>query len=430
MCCQFAVILFILFYALPLYSSDSVLAELIGHWSGVSGSSRINQSAVIGAGFAKKDIGHKVESFEFDVASNGHITGHGVAFYWFNVSGTVPFAAANAHLDGNVRRVEFTIDGKVGGKGVFITSETAEKLPLVGPGKRQTIDAWNVFGPEPAKLDKGPDGLLLSSSVTNNQIGMTVEWKAKKEGLEIYAVETPSPNHSFVSSDVILFRARVLNKPQFDAQIDWKSEDGKKDKILSGVLNPLELKDSADYSRTPALKPNPPTAPDGRNGKLSYKVTAYLDEKVGEQASIIIEQDELDRLRQEYVDMMKRRVPQRNEFTQNGGQFNTGDYDWAIVKQEALDGYNIAVQAFAPNITGLNSAYRNPVHNARLPGSGKESRHIYGDALDFQTPSIGHTGPPNKNDWNILMKAAEKAKPAYTEPYDQSGAGHVHIDWR
>lgn len=291
------------------------------------------------------------------------------------------------------------------------------------------MDTWNVFGPNIAKLDNGPDGLILSSTATNKQLGMTVEWKAVKEGLEIYDVQTPSPNHSFISADAISFRARVLNSPQFDAKIDWKSEDGKMDNIMSGALNPSELRDNPDYSHEPVLKPNPPEATEGRKGKLSYKVTAYLEEKSGDQASIVIQQDELDQLRQEYVDMEKSRVPQRDEFTRDHRDYNFGDYSWAIVDQAVVDGYASIVKAFEPNQTSLNCAYRNPVHNAKIGGK-KESRHIYGDALDLQTPSIGHTGLPNKDDWNILLKASEKANPTYTEPYDQSGAGHVHIDWR
>lgn len=422
-------VLLFLLSASPLHAQTAVSRGLAGHWSGVSGSAKIAQGATIGAGFAKKDIGHRIESFEFDIDGNGRVTGHGIAVYWFNVSAAIPMIAANAHLDGNVRRIEFSIDGNVTEKGVFITSKAMEKLPLVSPGKRQIIDAWNVFGPEPAKLDNGLDGLFLGSSATNSQLEMTVEWKARKdEGkLTVYDINTPSPDNSFISTDEIGFRAKVTWAEQLNDRISWKGEDCREDNIDSGRLNPAGIQNSPYYS----AKPNSPAAPNGRGGKLSYRVTASVDADITEKEDmVIIAQDELDQLRQEYVDMNKTRVPQRDEFTHDNGQFNTGDYGWVIVKQEALDGYNTIVQAFAPNVANMNSAYRNPVHNAKLPGSASESRHIYGDALDLQTPSIGHSGPPTYEDWLKLKEATKTANPSFIEEYNQSGVGHVHVDWR
>lgn len=191
-------VLLVLLYFSPLHAETAISAEFVGHWRGVYGDSKIDQRAAIGAGFAQKDIGHKIESFEFNIDSGGRISGRGVASYWFNVSGTIPLAAANAHLDGGIKKVEFLIEGNIKNGGAFVTSKAVEKLTLINTGKHQLLEAWNVFGPWPAKLDKETDGLSLGSSATNEQLGMKLKWKAIKEGLQIYEIWTPGPNRSFI----------------------------------------------------------------------------------------------------------------------------------------------------------------------------------------------------------------------------------------
>ncbi len=348
--------------ASPLHGQTPVPQEYIGHWRGVSGSAELKQSAKIGAAFASKDIGHTVESFEFDIREDGSITGHGVALYWFNVSAVanlmVTTVAPQAYLEGKVKRIEFTIEGKANPDGVVMHSKVEGRLALISAGKKTSIEAWNLFGASPALLRSDGGEQVIGWSGTVGDQGMRLEWHAVKGwALEIYEISTPGPDYSFISTDQLLFRARVNGSPQMTAKIGWRSEDGKVDKIDSGSLQPSELKESPDYPATPPLKPAPPPAPNGRQGRLSYKISASA-EGGGDisKAAATIQQDELDQLRQEYVDMRKSHVPQRNEFTRDGRQFNTGDYRWAMVKQVASDGYATIVQAFAPNVTNLNSA--------------------------------------------------------------------------
>lgn len=382
-----------------------------------------------------KDIGHECEVFEFDIKPDGTIRGHGVVSYWFNVSVPVnlivTYAHLSAHLENKIKKIKLTIDGEVRNGKVFIESKTQEKLPLLySDGKRVSQGAWNVFSGNPARLSKENERMSMGWNGVIKGLGMNLEWKAIKEGLVIYEVKTPSPNDSFISTDALVFRGRVEGSSSLSEKIVWKSEDGRVDKVDSGSLNPEELKDSPDYPKMPPLKPNPPAVSLGREGRLSYKVTASVDQgDTKEEASVLIQQDKLDQARQEYVDMKKKQVPAREEFTQESGIYNTGDYTWSIVNPRMIAGYQTISKNYAPHPARINSAYRNPSRNTRI-GGAKESRHIYGDAVDIQTVAIGHIGPPTRADWEKLEKIAEERHPSYIEKYEESGAGHVHVDWR
>lgn len=258
----------------------------------------------------------------------------------------------------------------------------------------------------------------------------TVEEKEHKKNLIIYEVRTPSPAYSFISTDELMFRAKVEGFPEINKKIFWKSEDGKVDQIDSSTLNPANFNGGPDYSIEPPLKPRPPEALNGRNGRLSYKIIAiFNDGNDQSQASVLIRQDKLDQLRQEYVDMGKKIVPNRGIFIKGGGIYNTGDYAWAIASASIKKGYEVIAKNYAPYPARINSGYRNPVRNFRVGGQ-KESRHIYGDALDIQTVSIGHSGPPNKRDWSKLVEIVRTIPGSWIEPFEQSKAGHVHVDWR
>ena len=76
----------------------------------------------------------------------------------------------------------------------------------------------------------------------------------------------------------------------------------------------------------------------------------------------------------------------------------------------------------------INSGYRNPYKNAHIPGSSKESQHIYGYAADIGVRDFNNDGVTNKDDWDILAEAA-KSNGACIEPYRYTGTW-VHMDWR
>lgn len=175
-----------------------------------------------------------------------------------------------------------------------------------------------------------------------------------------------------------------------------------------------------------------------RGGAPAYRVTptvninGYTDQDVVE-----IEQDEMDRCRQEYTsdDFNQNHVPGRSEFINGGGsahfsfsEINTGDYSWAIftIFQNLEDvrtnyGYPMPV----------NSGYRNPVKNrCRLdPPGAPESRHIYGDAADIDVRDNDGDGDL-ADDSAALRQAAYNAAASYVREYPERNYSHVHMDWR
>ena len=102
---------------------------------------------------------------------------------------------------------------------------------------------------------------------------------------------------------------------------------------------------------------------------------------------------ELDKLVQEYKTVQAAYIPKCNEFTNSAHSphlsfqaLNTGDYLWAILRGQMLEGSEcIYKHLSASEHLLVNSGYRNPFHNAKIPNSAPESRHIYGDAVDIQT---------------------------------------------
>jgi hypothetical protein len=112
-------------------------------------------------------------------------------------------------------------------------------------------------------------------------------------------------------------------------------------------------------------------------------------------------------------------------------ELNTGDYSWALVRRPlvrpASSGYGLdrwRELYGAPRI--INSAYRNPVHNAGV-GGAPNSRHIWGDASDLRN----ETG--TLTEWQRMydMAGPGYANADYREPSTgPCGLACTHADWR
>jgi hypothetical protein len=141
--------------------------------------------------------------------------------------------------------------------------------------------------------------------------------------------------------------------------------------------------------------------------RLSYRITAFIRDAGGatyESSPIVAAQDEVDVLREEYVELgHSRGIPRRNEFAMhvpcNLVCVNTGDYLWAIVNTRFAERLNtLRIQWIAENrgtaenrLWQVNVIYRNPVHN-RFHGVGRASLrsfHLDGCAADLHTFANG-----------------------------------------
>lgn len=137
--------------------------------------------------------------------------------------------------------------------------------------------------------------------------------------------------------------------------------------------------------------------------------------------------DERDTMVKEYVDLGVDLRPSCGDFTQNAhsahfsfAELNSGDFSWAILRTTLLTGIENTRTNNGDSALTVNSGYRNPKHNATIPGSAPNSRHVHGDAVDFQSSA---------DTWDSVRKAGKNAG-ACSEPQELSGTGHVHLDWR
>ena len=101
-------------------------------------------------------------------------------------------------------------------------------------------------------------------------------------------------------------------------------------------------------------------------------------------------------------------------------ELNSGDYTWAIIGGSLLNGLECVRTGNGNTPLIINSGYRNPAHNANIPGAAPQSRHMFGDAADIAS---------NAGTWQALRNAGKNCG-ACVEPQNVSGTGHVHVDWR
>lgn len=146
--------------------------------------------------------------------------------------------------------------------------------------------------------------------------------------------------------------------------------------------------------------------------------------------------DERDTIIKEYKTYGVSLKPTCSFFTQIRGSanfpfsdLNTGDYSWGLIRDplttNAIQFGLVEWQSQYGGSMIVNSAYRNPSRNNRIPGSAKQSRHMYGDAVDIrnETRTI--------NEYNQRADAARRSRADYIEPWTgPCGNGCVHADWR
>ncbi len=106
---------------------------------------------------------------------------------------------------------------------------------------------------------------------------------------------------------------------------------------------------------------------------------------------------------------------------------NTGDYSWAVIRNDYLYGFLPNVQNSAGYNISVTSAYRNPVRNGAV-GGAYLSRHQWGDAADFK-PWFTGSGCVDSGNWEWLSEVAQGQGASYIEPYSLD-CSHLHADLR
>jgi len=264
-------------------------------------------------------------------------------------------------------------------------------------------------------------------------------------GMVITTVTTVSGTGSFTT----LANENAIN---LEAEISPPSLHAAHASEIKWEVTPLNAADATDSLVNPAngastvLTAVASAAPNGRGHPISFKVKASvtIDGNLSED-EVTVKQDNLDELRQEYIDMNKTTKPMRSAFVnsllyQNPGNFSfneikASDYDWALftitaklqTTRDSLPGL-IKVMAITPG-----NAYRNPVKNATQdPPGATNSRHIYGLAADIEVADYDGNGTAGKAaDWELIKSNAHLAG-LCVEPADYDGREsvytYIHLD--
>lgn len=146
--------------------------------------------------------------------------------------------------------------------------------------------------------------------------------------------------------------------------------------------------------------------------------------------------DDRDKIIKEYKDHGVTLTPACADFTQTAhsqhfsfSEINKGDFAWALIRKPltvaASDGYGLDKwREEYGSARIVNSGYRNPARNAAV-GGAPQSRHMYGDAVDFRNVAV------TEDEWNKMNAAAVRAKADFIEPRNGPCALNcVHADWR
>ncbi len=280
----------------------------------------------------------------------------------------------------------------------------------------------------------------LNTTVYFNKLDFDFELKRVDE--ECHEIEDDGDNllsTTFVSTDEIRIQFREhdtsdLSKDGFGfSDIVWKTEGITEN---DGTVEIRENDDNTLHIFSPRPINRPMERPvRTRNEPIKYKVAATI---IGLKKEIELEQDQIDILRQEYIDFGTNFQPQRSNVYLDMGVWNVGNYDYIVTESddnhfETI--YNSIIENWQAKgyIDGIivSSAYRNPRRN---PGV-LNSRHLRGLALD-----IYPEGAITLQRWIDLRAAGnEVTEVAGVNAHcDRSGtfvdedcslANHIHVQW-
>jgi len=238
---------------------------------------------------------------------------------------------------------------------------------------------------------------------------------------------------SFVSSDSPTFQAAIpgvtLAKSGWSNLVSWEVKERSP---ISGSGTPSQLPHSPRF----AFRPQPANRPTGgstvRNPPLQYTVSATLE---GTPQYFILIQDDVDLLRQEYIDHNENVVPSRADCCARpiDGSFNVGNYNWAVDggMQGALDKVALEFRKDSRPTLRVLSGFRSPQRNKAVGDVRPNNKHVLGRALDLAPEPASHDSLTALYDACIRagFHTFCESGPGTEVPNGSPDAKHVHIDW-
>ena len=239
--------------------------------------------------------------------------------------------------------------------------------------------------------------------------------------------------NSFVSTDYI--RLRMAIPGVTIAKSGWEKLPSWEVKPLgpssgSGVPNSLPHSPSFGFEPNPGARPvNGSTV---RNRPIQYTVSAVFE---GIAQYFILIQDDVDLLRQEYIDHNERVVPSRSDCIAHpiDKSFNFGNYNLVIDggMQAAFDKVNLEFGKESHGTLSVVGGFRSPQRNKASGDAHPGNMHVYGRALDLVPEPVSVDAL--KALYGACVRAGYhtlcEASPGKTVPEGSPDAKHVHVDW-
>jgi hypothetical protein len=260
-----------------------------------------------------------------------------------------------------------------------------------GRGHPMTIDLRN---PSPQTVictseDSAPPG----TRVTTWTFALVPIFNIERDDRSTEAV------HSFLSTEEISFHVSIpgvtVGGSDWEGLLSWQVT-GQSSNSDNGI--PSQASETTSFS----FRPNPPDRPTSgsseRNRPISYHVAAGIE---GSTQHYFLVQDELDTLRQEYVDHGMPRVPARSELVACpiDGALNLGNYNFIEAgMQVALDRVTEEFKRLGGGSVSVSRGYLSPQRYrlaVGLPGSGRS----FGRSLEL----VPQQADPAA--WSLLSQA-------------------------
>ena len=220
-----------------------------------------------------------------------------------------------------------------------------------------------------------------------------------------------------------------------NALMVWDITDDDRDSIDSGDPQNPENGMNCTFIANQGSTSSP------RNAPLSYKIKATLALD-GTSTNVFQEtyarQDELDQLRQEYIDL-SRFTPMLQPRNQFSSSLSTNNYMTSSWRSWGLDAIPSGHSSKLTSIHGhlqhnsssgtISSGYRPPRDQLRVETTScNYCAHVRGEAMDLNTADFNGDGNINHTDRSLLRQACINEGATYTQVY--STTLHVHADWR
>ena len=244
---------------------------------------------------------------------------------------------------------------------------------------------------------------------------------------------TEDGQHSFVTTDPLTFRLAIpgmaMEGSGWTTGAQWQVKGVGP---FSGSANPSLVSNSPTFAFQPSPGPRPTDGSTTRNRPIQYSISASY---AGSVQYFLLNQDDRDLLRQEYIDHGEASVPARGDLAVHAidNSFNSGNYGVILDggMQAALDKITTEYKRSIKSNVRVVSGYRSPQRNRAMGDVHPGSPHTQGRAIDIAPEQ------PGAQAVIALYQACVRAGyHAYLEsapgrplPLGSAQAKQVHVDW-